>query len=158
MIVEPHTYFPVLGIAGTYITFLSGNVANLCLPCSSAVQKAVGADPGTPKVEVAGVLGISIASLTNTVIITLTVIVGEFVLRIVPESILSSFTFVLIFGGVLGQFSFGTPKYGVIALVIGLLKLFSPIPSFFKIFTCVVLTIAVITTIENKKNKANNAA
>ena len=34
-IVEPISYFPILGIPGTYLTFLSGNTSNMRVPCSS---------------------------------------------------------------------------------------------------------------------------
>jgi hypothetical protein len=152
--IEPITYFPVLGVAGTYIAFLSGNIANLCLPSSSAAQKAVGAEPGTEKAEIAGVLGISLASLTNTVVILATVLGGAYVITLVPESIQGSFQFVLpaIFGAVLGQFAFRTPTYGGIALVIGLLVFFSPVPSLLKILTTVALTIALIYYFEKRKD------
>lgn len=154
-VIEPVTYFPILGIAGTYIAFLSGNIANLCLPCSSAAQKAIGVEPGTEQGEVAGVLGVALASLTNTVVIILTVLGGTYVLTLIPDTIQDSFRFVLpaIFGAVLGQFAFSTPKYGTLALLIGLGVFFSPIPSMIKILSCVIISIAVIVTLENRKDK-----
>ena len=153
--IEPVTYFPVLGIAGTYIAFLSGNISNLCLPSSSAAQKAVGAEPGTEKAEIAGVLGIASASLTNTVVILATVVGGVYIIGLIPESIQSSFSFVLpaIFGAVLGQFAFKTPMYGVLAMVLGVLIFFSPIPSLLKILSCVILTVAMIYYLEQRKEK-----
>lgn len=157
-IVEPITYFPVLGISGTYIAFLTGNIANLCLPCSAAAQKAVGAEPGTQKAEVAGVLGVAIASIVNMVIIIFTILGGTYVLSMIPASIQDSFVYVLpaIFGAVLGQFAFSKPKYGVIALLIGLGVFFSPIPALFKIAACVAISIAVISNMEKAKDKKAN--
>lgn len=157
--IEPITYFPVLGIAGTYIAFLSGNIANLCLPSSSAAQKAVGAEPGTEKAEIAGVIGISFASLTNTVVILATVIGGVYIISWIPESVTDTFDFVLpaIFGAVLGQFAFKTPMYGVLAMVTGLLVFFSPIPSLLKILSCVILTVAMIYYLEQRKEKKEKA-
>lgn len=158
-VIEPITYFPVLGVAGTYIAFLSGNIANLCLPSSSAAQKTVGADPGTEKAEVAGVLGIAIASLTNTIIILLTVLGGAYVIDLVPENIRGAFDFVLpaIFGAVLGQFAFKTPLYGLFALVTGLLVFFSPIPDLLKIASCVVIAIVGIYNMEKFREKKSNS-
>ena len=43
-IVEPISYFPILGIPGTYLTFLSGNTSNMRIPCSSVAQEAAGVD------------------------------------------------------------------------------------------------------------------
>lgn len=157
-IVEPVTYFPILGIGGTYIAFLSGNIANLCVPCSSAAQKAVGAELGTQKAEIAGVLGIALASLTNTIVIILTVLGGTFIVNLIPESIQASFVFVLpaIFGAVLGQFAFSKPKYGVMAVLLGIGVFFSPIPSLIKIASCVAISIAVIYNVEKAKDKKAN--
>ncbi|WP_236880927.1 hypothetical protein [Clostridioides difficile] len=35
-ILEPVSYSPILGITGTYMSFLSGNISNMRLPCSIA--------------------------------------------------------------------------------------------------------------------------
>ena len=47
-IVEPISYFPILGIPGTYLTFLSGNTSNMRVPCSSVAQEAAGVGPAAP--------------------------------------------------------------------------------------------------------------
>lgn len=38
--VEPISYYPVLGTAGTYMAFLSGNISNMRVPCASMAQVA----------------------------------------------------------------------------------------------------------------------
>jgi len=48
-IVEPISYFPILGIPGTYLTFLSGNTSNMRVPCSSVAQEAAGVEMGSDK-------------------------------------------------------------------------------------------------------------
>ena len=40
--VEPISYFPVVGAAGTYMAFLSGNISNMRIPCASMAQMAAG--------------------------------------------------------------------------------------------------------------------
>ena len=37
-IVEPSSYFPVLGLPGTYMSFLAGNIGNMRVPCSAVAQ------------------------------------------------------------------------------------------------------------------------
>lgn len=154
-VIEPVTYFPVLGIAGTYISFLSGNIANLCLPCSSAAQEAVGAEPGSDKAEIAGVLGITVASITSKIFVILSVALGIYVLQIIPMSIQNAFAYVLpaIFGAVLGQFAYKTPKYGLTALAIGILVYFSPIPVYFKVLVNVIIVISLLYYLEIKVKK-----
>ena len=41
---EPISYFAVLGIPGTYMSFLSGNISNLRVPASSIAQEAAGVE------------------------------------------------------------------------------------------------------------------
>lgn len=151
---EPITYYPVLGKSGTYIAFLTGNIANMCLPCSAAAQESIGAEPGTKKAEVAGTLGIAVASLTNIVIIIAVVLSGSYILTIIPQSVQNALQFILpaIYGGVLGQFALKKPLYGLVAFVIGMAVLFAPIFSLIKIVLCVAITIAVVLFIEKSKS------
>lgn len=151
---EPITYYPVLGKSGTYIAFLTGNIANMCLPCSAAAQESIGAEPGTKKAEVAGTLGIAVASLTNIVIIIVVVLSGSYILTIIPQSVQNALQFILpaIYGGVLGQFALKKPLYGLVAFVIGMAVLFAPIFSLIKIVLCVAITIAVVLFIEKSKS------
>ncbi|RBP94464.1 hypothetical protein DFO70_104104 [Cytobacillus firmus] len=151
---EPITYYPVLGKSGTYIAFLTGNIANMCLPCSAAAQESIGAEPGTKKAEVAGTLGIAVASLTNIVIIIAVVLSGSYILTIIPQSVQNALQFILpaIYGGVLGQFALKKPLYGLVAFVIGMAVLFAPIFSLIKIVLCVAITIIVVLFIEKSKS------
>ena len=46
-IVEPLTYYPILGPAGMYQAFMIGNIANKLLPSAIVAQDTIGAKPGT---------------------------------------------------------------------------------------------------------------
>ncbi|WP_082235301.1 small-conductance mechanosensitive channel [Halobacillus massiliensis] len=155
-VLEPITYYPTLGVAGTYLAFLTGNIANMCLPCSVAAQKAIGAESGSKKAEIAGVFGIAVASLVNVVVIVFIIIGGTYVISLIPPSVESAFNFVLpaIFGGVLGQFAYKTPVYGLVAVIVGMAVLFSPIFGLIKIALCVALTITIILFLEKQKTKS----
>ncbi|NCC96589.1 MAG: hypothetical protein EOM02_07090, partial [Synergistales bacterium] len=58
-IVEPVSYYPILGLTGTYISFLTGNIGNLRVPCSAVAQDVVGVEPGTPEAEIISTLGLA---------------------------------------------------------------------------------------------------
>jgi hypothetical protein len=150
---EPITYYPALGRSGTYIAFLTGNVANMCLPCSASAQEAVGAEPGSAKAEVAGTLGIAAASLTNIIIIIGVVLTGSLILTILPKPVQDALQFILpaIYGGVLGQFALKNPLYGLIAISFGVIILFSPILPLLKIVLCVFSTVLAAVYLENRK-------
>ena len=158
-VLEPITYYPILGIAGTYLAFLSGNISNLCLPCSAAAQEAIGAEQGSNKGEIAGVFGIAVACLVNTLVIVTVILGGSYIILMLPAAIKHAFNFILpaIFGAVLGQFAFKTPLYGLIGCCIGMVILFSPILSFLKIALCVAMTIAFILYMEKLKATKKNS-
>ncbi|MFB5662598.1 small-conductance mechanosensitive channel [Alteribacillus sp. HJP-4] len=157
-VLEPITYYPTLGTAGTYMAFLTGNIANMCLPCSAAAQNAIGAEAGSKKAEISGALAIAVASLVNIVVIISVIISGSYIISVLPAPIEGAFEFVLpaIFGGVLGQFAYKTPLYGIIALGVGLAVLFSPIFSLIKIVICVILTITIVLFLENRNDGDKN--
>ena len=46
-IVEPLTYYPILGQASMYQAFMIGNISNKLLPSALIAQSAIGAKPGT---------------------------------------------------------------------------------------------------------------
>ena len=56
-IVEPLTYYPILGQASMYQAFMIGNISNKLLPSALIAQSAVNAKPGTRTGELAAVMG-----------------------------------------------------------------------------------------------------
>jgi hypothetical protein len=150
---EPITYYPALGKSGTYIAFLTGNVANMCLPCSASAQEAVAAEPGSAKAEVAGTLAIAAASLTNIIIVTGVVLAGAWILTILPQPVQDALQFILpaIYGGVLGQFALKNPLYGVVAICFGVAVLLSPVTALLKVVLCVFSTVLVAVLLESRK-------
>jgi hypothetical protein len=128
--VEPISYFPVLGIPGTYMAFLSGNIGNLRLPASLAAQEAAGVEPGTEKGTVIATIGVAVSIIVNVAVLTIGVIMGASVLSALPKSVIGALNNILpaLFGAMLGQQFVSNPKIGTVAIVlaggmIGLQKL-----------------------------------
>ncbi len=159
-VVEPVSYYPTLGISGTYQAFLTGNIANMCLPSAAAAQNAIGAQPGTKKGEITAALAIATASLLNLGILILIIISGSYLISMIPPSVQAVFPYIVpaIFGGILAQFAVKKPVYGAIALSIALLINFLPIVPFLRGFICIALTIAVCLTLEKSKQKHRGIA
>ncbi|WP_337969966.1 small-conductance mechanosensitive channel [Virgibacillus salexigens] len=158
-VVEPISYFPTLGVSGTYLAFLTGNISNMCLPSAGAAQLAVGTDPGTKKGEIVATLAIGAASLVNLAILTVIIISGSFIVSMLPDSVRAIFPYIVpaIFGGIFVQFAIKKPLYGCIALTSGLLIYLLPIPSFFKGLCCIVITISLCIFIEKRKHQQSHA-
>ena len=85
-IVEPLTYFPILGPAGMYQAFMIGNVSNKLLPAAIVAQDAIGVKPGTRKGEYAATMAICGAALIHVFSMVLFVgVLGTWLVSIVPE-------------------------------------------------------------------------
>lgn len=123
-VVEPISYFPVLGIPGTYMSFLSGNISNMRLPVALASQQAAGVELGSEKGTVISAIGVGVSVLLNVAILTLGVVLGSAVLSRVPQEITSALTNIVpaLFGALMAQQVVSSPKTGIIAIVIALLS------------------------------------
>lgn len=151
--IEPISYYPILGVSGTYLAFLTGNIGNMCLPSASIAQSIVGAEPGTRKGEVTATLAISAASIVNTTFLIVVILGGSYVINALPEAIRASFSFVLpaIFGGVLAQFALKKPLWGIAAIGLGLFATLGPISQSFQTFICIVGTVVFAVIVEKMK-------
>lgn len=124
-VIEPISYFPVLGTAGTYMAFLSGNIANMRVPCSAVAQETLGVEPGTHKAELVATLGIGGSIVTNLIVVALAALGGNALIAFVPQGVVSAFDYVLpsIFGALFVMFAIKYPLYGVFAISITLVLL-----------------------------------
>jgi hypothetical protein len=98
--VEPVSYFPILGPAGTYMSFLTGNIGNMRLPVIGAVQNALDLEAGTKKAEVAGIFALISSIIVNLLVLGLVVVAGQIIVNAMPKSLLNSFNYAL--PGILG--------------------------------------------------------
>ena len=71
-------YTPMLGVGGSYISFLTGNVTTMKIPCVMNAQDIAGVEQGTPQQEVVS----TISTATSAIVTTLVIAVG--VVLIVP--------------------------------------------------------------------------
>ena len=62
---EPISYFAILGIAGTYMGFLSGNVNNMRAPCASIAQSAANVEEGSDEGGIIATVGIAVSIFIN---------------------------------------------------------------------------------------------
>ena len=73
-IVETFTYLPMLGMGGSYISFITGNISNLKLPCALSAMEQMGVKANSEEGEVISTIAIAVSSIVTTVIIILGVI------------------------------------------------------------------------------------
>src|SRR6476661_2055308 len=89
-IVEPLTYFPILGPAAMYQAFMIGNIANKLLPAALIAQTNIGAKPGTKRAELAAVLAICGAAMVHLVSLAVFVgLLGTWLISVIPADIVT---------------------------------------------------------------------
>lgn len=115
--IEPVSYYGVLGIPGTYMSFLSGNISNLRMPVAIAVQNAAEVEPGSEKGTIISTIGIAVSVVVNVLLLTVGVILGSSVLSLVPESITMALTNIVpaLFGALFAQQLVSDLKTGLVA-------------------------------------------
>lgn len=94
-LMEPVMYFPMIGVAGSYICFTAGNITNMRIPCAIAAQNAVGATTGTPKGDAASVFGMVGSVVVNFLALGIVILFGNFLLRIMPEGVKNAFNYAM---------------------------------------------------------------
>ncbi len=73
-IVEIFTYVPMLGAGGTYLSFITGNISNLKLPCAIDAMERAGVKASDEEGEVISTIAIAVSSIVTTLIIIVGVI------------------------------------------------------------------------------------
>lgn len=73
-IVEVVTYIPMLGAGGSYLSFVTGNISNLKLPCALAALEQAEVKADSEEGEVVSTIAIAVSSIVTVFIIIIGVI------------------------------------------------------------------------------------
>lgn len=129
-IVEFLIYAPMLGAGGSYISFITGNVTNMKIPCAMNARDIAGTQVGTPENEIVS----TISTATSAIVTTLVIVVG--VVLLVPlqpvlqsETLAPAFDYVVpaLFGALGLKYFAKSPQIAVIPVVLmSLLCIFVP--------------------------------
>lgn len=156
--VEPISYYAALGMSGTYLGFLSGNIGNMRVPCAALALDVTDSKSGTLQAEVVSTMAICGSIITNLIATTAAVLVGSAVVAVLPaflNTALKTYAAAAIFGGTFGNFATKYPKVAVFGLLIPVVfKLFIPVPAWVIIVCAVFGTLGIsrlFYTTEQKK-------
>ena len=129
-IVEFLIYTPMLGAGGSYLSFLTGNVTNMKIPCAMNARDIAKTEVGTPENEIVSTLAVSVSAITTTLVIVVGVILLVPLQPILQsETLLPAFNNVVpaLFGALGLKYFIKSPKIAVIPLLaICLLCIFVP--------------------------------
>lgn len=73
-IAEVFTYAPMLGAGGTYLSFVTGNITNLKLPCGLNAMENAGVRANSEEGEVISTIAIASSAITTTIILAVGVL------------------------------------------------------------------------------------
>lgn len=127
-IVEVITYVPLLGPGGAYLSFVTGNISNLKLPCGLKAMEQAKVRANTEEGEVISTIAIAISAIVTTVIIAVGVLIFGVTgsLDILTEGALApAFDYVLpaLFGSLAAGYILKHWKVMIAPLVVGVLFL-----------------------------------
>jgi hypothetical protein len=121
--IEPISYFPILGLTGTFVSWLSGNILNLRIPCSVICQQVAEVKEGTEEGDIFSTIGLCVSVFVNIIIVFIFAIAGVQILAALPPAIKESFNYLLpaILGSMMMSFATRNFKVCGIAVLITLI-------------------------------------
>ena len=72
--IETVTFVPMLGAGGAYLSFVTGNISNLKLPCALNAMEQNGVSANSEEGEVVSTIAIAVSSIVTTLIIIVGVV------------------------------------------------------------------------------------
>lgn len=130
-IIEIFTYVPMLGAGGTYLSFVTGNISNLKLPCAIDAMERAKVKATDEEGEIISTIAIATSSIVTTLIILVGVVLIGFIAPVLESPVLTpAFDMILpaLFGG-LGVVFVSKNLKIAIAPIILMLVLFIFVPA-----------------------------
>ena len=73
-IIEIFTYIPMLGAGGSYLSFVTGNISNLKLPCALDAMEKANVKANSEEGEIISTIAIAVSSIVTTFIVIIGVV------------------------------------------------------------------------------------
>ncbi len=130
-IIEIFTYVPMLGAGGTYLSFITGNISNLKLPCAIDAMERAKVKASSEEGEVISTIAIAVSSIVTTLIIIVGVICIVPLTPVLESPVLKpAFDMILpaLFGGLAVVFISKNAKLSIAPIIL-MLALFISVPA-----------------------------
>ncbi len=148
-IVEILTYVPMLGAGGTYLSFVTGNISNLKLPCAIDAMERAGVKASQEEGEVISTISIAVSSIVTTLIIALGVLLIVPLTPILESPVLEpAFDMILpaLFGGLAVVFISKNLKLSIAPIIL-MLVLFIFVPALNASTVGIMVPVGVLFTV-----------
>lgn len=148
-IVEMFTYVPMLGAGGAYLSFVTGNISNLKLPCAIDAMERANVKSSSEEGEIISTIAIAVSSIVTTIIIIIGVILIAPLTPVLESEVLTpAFEQMLpaLFGGLAVVFVSKNAKLSIAPIIL-MLALFIFVPALNKSTVGIMVPVGVIFTI-----------
>ncbi len=148
-IIEIFTYVPMLGAGGTYLSFITGNISNLKLPCAIDAMERANVKASSEEGEVISTISIAVSSIVTTFIIIVGVICIIPLTPILESPVLEpAFAMILpaLFGGLAVVFISKNVKLSIAPIAL-MLILFIFVPALDSSTVGIMVPVGVIFTV-----------
>ena len=120
-IVEFLVYTPMLGVGGSYLSFITGNVTNMKIPCVMNSKEIAGTTDGTPEHEIISTISVATSAIVTTLVIAFGVILMVPLQPVLQNpALLPAFNNVVpaLFGALGLKYFMKSPQIAVVPLVL----------------------------------------
>ena len=148
-IVEMFTFVPMLGAGGAYLSFVTGNISNLKLPCALDAMERAGVKPSSEEGEIISTISIAISSIVTTVIIIIGVLLIAPLTPLLENPALTpAFDMILpaLFGGLAVVFISKNAKLSIFPILL-MLTLFIFVPALNASTVGIMVPVGVLFTV-----------
>lgn len=148
-IIEIFTYVPMLGAGGTYLSFVTGNISNLKLPCAIDAMERAKVKATSEEGEVISTIAIAVSSIVTTLIILLGVVCIVPLTPLLESPVLKpAFDMILpaLFGGLAVVFISKNAKLSIAPILL-MLTLFIAVPALNAGTVGIMVPVGVIFTV-----------
>jgi hypothetical protein len=148
-IIEIFTYVPMLGAGGTYLSFVTGNISNLKLPCAIDAMERANVKASSEEGEVISTIAIAVSSIVTTLIIIIGVICIVPLTPVLENPVLvPAFDMILpaLFGGLAVVFISKNAKLSIAPIIL-MLVLFIFVPALNASTVGIMVPVGVVFTI-----------
>jgi len=148
-IVEMFTYVPMLGAGGSYLSFVTGNISNMKLPCALDAMERAGVKASSEEGEIISTIAIAVSSIVTTVVIIIGVLLIAPLTPILEAPVLApAFEWILpaLFGGLAVVFVSKNAKLSIAPIIL-MLVLFIFVPALNQSTVGIMVPVGVLFTI-----------
>ena len=148
-VIEVITFIPMLGAGGSYLSFVTGNISNLKLPCAIDAMERAGVKATDEEGEVISTISIAVSSIVTTLIIIVGVICIVPLTPVLESPVLEpAFDMILpaLFGGLAVVFISKNLKLSIAPIIL-MLALFIFVPALNASTVGIMVPVGVIFTV-----------